>query len=198
MCGGGKSHYPEHRQRVADKIMRGQGEGDTSQRPADRQLHYQDPETLGAEKIDKRAPQRFDYPRQVKPTGVKGDLCIGKSEIFVKNNADGHGDHIRDTFGQIDRRNPQPGFPICIIRYFFFYFGHGLKLFLFFKSSLIKYRFVLSIEINHWIPACAGMTKSVNKKSLIQFFYLSAGEVVRQYILSFKSFRGHYCRADLA
>jgi hypothetical protein len=109
MRGGGESHNPEHRQCIAHEIRRGQSQCDTGKRCADGQLHQHDPETLGAEKIDKGAPEGFDYPGQIKPAGIKGDLSIGKSQILVKHHAGSHGDHIGDAFGDVNGGNPEPG-----------------------------------------------------------------------------------------
>ena len=107
--GGRKGHDPENRQRVAQKIRRREGQSHTGERPADDQLCQQNPEAFGAEKIYKRAPKRLDYPGKIKPAGVKGDICVGQTKIFIHHHTDGHDDHIGDALGHIYGRHPQPG-----------------------------------------------------------------------------------------
>ncbi len=104
-----KSHNKKHCQSVTDKIMRGQCERNAGKRTTDRQLHGDYPKTFRAEQIDKRAPQWFDNPGQIKPACVKGDLCVGKAKIFVKHDAYRHGNHVGNTFGEEKRRHPKPG-----------------------------------------------------------------------------------------
>ena len=114
MRGGTEGHNPEHRQRVAHEIRCGQGQRNTAKRSANGQLHSQNPESLRPQEIDKGAPKRFNHPRQIKPAGVKSNLSIGEPQLFIHDDADGHGDHIGDAFRQIDGRNPEPGVPIRI------------------------------------------------------------------------------------
>ena len=53
------------------KEMRGRnGECDTCQSGAYQHLHSDYPPSFGFQQVDERTPKRFDYPRQIKPTGI--------------------------------------------------------------------------------------------------------------------------------
>ena len=103
-----EGHHPKEEQRSLQPERGGDGEGDPSEGRSDEQFHRHNPPSLGADEVDKGAPQRFNDPRQVEPRGIKGDLGIAQTELFVENEGDGHHSHIGQSLRKIEGRNPPP------------------------------------------------------------------------------------------
>ena len=79
-----------------------QGERHAAERGSDEQLHRGNPPTFRLDEVDERAPQRFDDPRKVEPRGVERDFRVGKSQLFVQENRDGHNGHVGQSLGEIE------------------------------------------------------------------------------------------------
>jgi hypothetical protein len=108
---GGRTerHDPKKGQGIADESRRRDREGHTGERRADHQLHRDDPEPLRPEHIDERAPEGFDHPGKVEPTGIESDIGIGNAKPFVEDNGDRHGHNVRGALGKIEGGDPCPG-----------------------------------------------------------------------------------------
>ena len=83
MGGGTEGYEPEYRQCGLEEMAGGDGEGNAGQSGTQQQLGSDNPPPLGAEQVDKRAPQGLDDPGQVQPAGVEGHLCIRDAHPFV-------------------------------------------------------------------------------------------------------------------
>jgi len=68
--------------------------GQRSERRSNSQLHRQYPETLRAEDINNGLQKGLIYPWKIKPARIKSYFGIRKSQIFVKHNADRHGNRV--------------------------------------------------------------------------------------------------------
>ena len=101
-------HQPEKSQRDLEKERSGNRERNPGKPRPQQQLHRNDPPALGFQQIDKRTPERFYDPRQVKPTGVQRDIGIGYPHPLVQDYRNGHHRHVRQPLGEVQRGNPCP------------------------------------------------------------------------------------------
>ena len=108
VSGTAESHQPEETQRALKPEVGGNGERHAAKRSPDQQLHGDDPPAFCLYNVDKRAPQRLYDPRQIKPRSIESDFRVGKSQLLIKHERDGHYGHIRQAFGEIKRRHPAP------------------------------------------------------------------------------------------
>ena len=69
---GGRTEcdQPENGECYLKEMRSRNGECDTCQSGAYQHLHSDYPPSFGFQQIDERTPKRFDYPRQIKPTGI--------------------------------------------------------------------------------------------------------------------------------
>ena len=106
--GRGKGQQPEHGQAHLQELGARQGQRHRGQRSAERKLQGHDPAAFAPEQIHQRAPQRFDHPGQVQPTGEQRDVGIAHAQVLVHHHAERHHHHIRQALAEVQRGHPAP------------------------------------------------------------------------------------------
>ena len=99
--GRGEAHQPEYGQGELEEERRGDGKGDAGQCESYDPLHGECPPALGADNVDKGAPEWLDDPGEVQPAGVEGDVGVGDAQALVHDDRDGHHGHVGETLREV-------------------------------------------------------------------------------------------------
>ena len=94
--------------------------GNARQRGAHQQLHDDYPPALGAIEVDKRTPDELEHPRQLQPSGVDANLGVAHSQLHIHGHGDHHHQHIGQSLGKVDRRDPCPWRNVALLHHAWF------------------------------------------------------------------------------
>ena len=100
-CGTRKGQYPKE-EKASLQPERGRNrESHTTEGRPHEQFHAHNPPSFGFYKVNERAPQWFDDPWQIEPTGIEGNFSIAQSQLLVEDDRDGHDRHVWQSFREI-------------------------------------------------------------------------------------------------
>ena len=85
VAGTRKGDHPEEEQRALQPKRGRYREGYSAEGSAQEHFRQHDPPAFGFHHIDERTPYRFQYPRQIEPRGIEGDLGIAQSQLFIED-----------------------------------------------------------------------------------------------------------------